>query len=512
EREGQGSEKKPLIIFVDNLDRCPSSVVVDLLEQIRVFMSMTRCVFVIAVDDQALTNAFADRYPDDIDPDEIKAAEYAEQYLEKMIQYPFTLPRLGETRIREFARDVLTEVGFVDAELIQVNGVVGPVVDERRDVLSLRLVVRLANALVVNHVVAQGELGGGSQRYTDQYDLRVTTLATVIQHFYPEDYRAAMSRADGPDYLWRELLDEPYEDDPQLFAYGAVQLKAYVRELAADDALCLDSAGFARYLRYLQPVDAATPWIDEPLDIEPPPPTPIRGQRPVDDDYDDYDDEPMLALRGHNEWYYDKMPQHLVAEHIQRDMDDELMDDAQTARWLVGAGAAAVGHVVTIGGVPWRVLEVENARGVHAQALLLAEYIQGRSQWHDDKEASLWGDDPGPWLRRELNGRFFDALPEHMQIRIPDTTWVQPSKRYGTKSESVQGHISLLSIEEVGRYLRTADARRAIDPWGNASWWWLRSPGVDPAYVDRDGNIVISGGKISSSSGGVRPVLRLSLE
>ncbi|MCL2466503.1 MAG: KAP family NTPase [Micrococcales bacterium] len=532
EREGQGPDRPPLVVFIDDVDRCPGSVIVDLLEQIRLFLALARCVFVIAVDETVVARAVIDKSPeftawrsDEPDPAEEAKAEYAERYLEKIVQFPFTLPRLGEAKVKDFARDILAEVGFVDAELIQVHGVIGPVLDEQRDGLTLRFVVRLANALLVNHMITQGELGDGSTRSQD-YDLRVTTLATVVQHVYPDDYKAAMSQPDGIDYLWRQLVGAPgAQNDVPLFTDGAVQLKAYARELAAEQSLRLDAQRFAQYLRYVQPVKVTAGRADDETvqlsrlgtDEEAPVEATTSGEfRAVTGEIEwvpGPPEEPTLALRGHNEWYYDKTPQKVIDDHVRRAIDGSLMDDEQTMWWMADEGASAVGAVVTIGGIPWRVLQVDSGKGRRPQALLLAEYVQGRSQWHDDREASLWGDEPGPWLRRELNGRFFDALPEHVRVRIPDTTWPQvDNKRYGTKTESVNGCISLLSIDEVGRFLRSADARRAVDPWGNASWWWLRSPGVDPAYVDREGNIVISGGKVSSSSGGVRPVLRLALD
>ena len=64
-------------------------------------------------------------------------------------------------------------------------------------------------------------------------------------------------------------------------------------------------------------------------------------------------------------------------------------------------------------------------------------------------------------------------------------------------------------------YDQYSGARRALDLGDSVSWWWLRSPGLNPnhaAYVFYNGLLRLSGRHIDQSSGGIRPALWLYLE
>lgn len=52
------SEKSRLIVFIDDLDRCEESVIVDLLESVKLYLGSPHCVFVLGVDDTAVLGAF----------------------------------------------------------------------------------------------------------------------------------------------------------------------------------------------------------------------------------------------------------------------------------------------------------------------------------------------------------------------------------------------------------------------------------------------------------------------
>jgi len=524
-REGQDPDEKRLIIFIDDLDRCPPSEIVVLLEQIRLYLSLANCVFVMGVDADVVARAVIAERPELVGlrsanvqdvarvpgPDELATARHeAQRYLEKMIQYPFTLPRLGDTKIKEFAQRVLGEVGFVEDESVQVNDIVGPVLNERRESLSLRFVVRLANALVVNHMVTMAELGSGdvSAREAGGYDLRVTALATVVQHVYPDEYATAMSRSDGPEYLWRQLTADPaitggLPAEPQLFGANAVKVRENARTLTADRSLLLDAW---RFSRYLQLMDAVGMGSDAQEVTE----TPRVGASST------ADDEPAVALQGYNEWYYQTMPRKLVRDHTRHAEDGSILSDAGTIAFLADKGGR--GDVVTIGDIPWRVLDIDKGKDrVGCSALLLSEYLLGRWSWHDKENELLWSSETQPWLRRELNERFLPSLPEDMQSRVEEARWPASSnERHGTSLEAVIERVSLLSIEEVATYLTAAKERNAVDPWGNGGWWWLRSPGREAARtaaVSPPGTVVAEG--LANDIGmnvGVRPALWLNLD
>ena len=77
-------EEQRLVVFVDDLDRCPKEKATTALEAINLFLDVPGCVFILAIDAEAIQSSIQSVY----DVDEEKATEY----LQKMIQIPFILP------------------------------------------------------------------------------------------------------------------------------------------------------------------------------------------------------------------------------------------------------------------------------------------------------------------------------------------------------------------------------------------------------------------------------------
>ena len=84
-----------LVVFVDDLDRCLPEKAIQVLEALKLFLDVEGCIFVLALDDEAIESAVRRRYQG-----EVKAREY----LEKIIQLPFILPPIEAEPMRELRR------------------------------------------------------------------------------------------------------------------------------------------------------------------------------------------------------------------------------------------------------------------------------------------------------------------------------------------------------------------------------------------------------------------------
>jgi formylglycine-generating enzyme required for sulfatase activity len=82
-----------LVVFVDDLDRCLPDKTVQVLEAIKLFLDVPGCVFVLALDPEAIESAVQARYEGRI---------RAREYLEKIIQLPFILPPIEPEAIRSY--------------------------------------------------------------------------------------------------------------------------------------------------------------------------------------------------------------------------------------------------------------------------------------------------------------------------------------------------------------------------------------------------------------------------
>lgn len=95
-----------LVILIDDLDRCEPSRLVETLEAIKLFLSVENVAFVIGADQRIVRYAIAKRYETSrIEEAERRATgqlDLVTDYLEKLIQIPYYLPRLSASEIETY--------------------------------------------------------------------------------------------------------------------------------------------------------------------------------------------------------------------------------------------------------------------------------------------------------------------------------------------------------------------------------------------------------------------------
>jgi Cdc6-like AAA superfamily ATPase len=97
-------EKRRLVLFIDDLDRCLPEKAIEVLEAIKLFLDVEGCVVVIAVDRKVIVEGIRVRYRDFVlargsgEPPPISG----EDFLEKIIQVPFNLPPVRREHIKKF--------------------------------------------------------------------------------------------------------------------------------------------------------------------------------------------------------------------------------------------------------------------------------------------------------------------------------------------------------------------------------------------------------------------------
>lgn len=86
---------KPLVVVIDNLDRCLPTNAIHTLEAIRLFLFLTNTAFVIAADEEMIRSSVADYFKGASDRHQI-------DYLDKLIQVPIRVPKAGVREIRSY--------------------------------------------------------------------------------------------------------------------------------------------------------------------------------------------------------------------------------------------------------------------------------------------------------------------------------------------------------------------------------------------------------------------------
>lgn len=102
------SEIKNLVVMIDDLDRCTPDRVIETLEAVKLFLSVPRTTFIIAVDTQVIKYSVEKKYPR-ISEDTIR---FSDNYIEKIIQLPINIPELSETDVKNYLLLLICDLFF----------------------------------------------------------------------------------------------------------------------------------------------------------------------------------------------------------------------------------------------------------------------------------------------------------------------------------------------------------------------------------------------------------------
>ena len=106
-----------LVVLIDDLDRCLPKVAIETLEAVRMFLSLENTAFIIAADDMMIRYAVKEYFPriieQEFDNQEIASKidynRFSDKYLEKLIQIPFNIPRIGLVEAQIYTMLLLIE-------------------------------------------------------------------------------------------------------------------------------------------------------------------------------------------------------------------------------------------------------------------------------------------------------------------------------------------------------------------------------------------------------------------
>lgn len=97
-----GDLKRTLVVFVDNLDRCMPEQTIRTLEAMRLFLSMDRTAFVVAADEEMVRQSVRVHFAN-------IGERHVADYLDKLVQIPVRVPRLGVREVRAYLFQLLAD-------------------------------------------------------------------------------------------------------------------------------------------------------------------------------------------------------------------------------------------------------------------------------------------------------------------------------------------------------------------------------------------------------------------
>ena len=529
-RLAERNERRRVVFFVDDLDRCDDAVAQRLLDDIKTYLDQEQCVFVIGVNSAQLRvgrlRAGGDR------------ETTGEDRLAKIIQYPFYVPMLAvdqyrrhleQTLRQKFAGDTASRAHLEDVQVRAVAELLTDVLTARST--SLREVKRLVNVFTVNHELASYAFG--QTGLWGAYQPLVIAVLSAVQAFCPATFEWLCGRSDAQArmlHLFTGILSMPFEERYELdVASDPVPLEA-LAELKGTSILAVarkvghDLADEARLSLYLS----------------------MWGQT--------HQSTERKNSRWATEW---------------RARSDFTVRQVQ--HWIQGIGDNGqrehqwTDHdlrVVKLGDYWWWVLEVKESEGPNKlypagrprRALLLSEglvavlpytgngkidfptYGQWSSAGSAEYSGVLWSESSlRAWLREDFCDRFPLDVTSRIAVERVSTEvhWVGPravwedkansaSRKKGARRDPTTETVYLLELRDVlgdgAHYLLDKADLDARTEGGVVGFWWLRSPGYYPLSafavlpsaladpIDRD-YFLWAGGRA-----GVRPVFWLDLE
>ncbi len=188
------SQKKGVIVFVDDLDRLNPPVAVEILELLKNIFTLDNCIFVLAIDYDVVVKGLKPKFGDLTEKNEREFRSF----FDKIIQVPFSLP-VNNYRPMDFVLKSLVNIGYISEyhaghPLVkdQFSTVVEASVGK-----NPRSIKRLINTLSLLDCIAQCGEKQEVKPSVDTLDDKLLNLITVsIQICYPKIYRM-LSRNPG---------------------------------------------------------------------------------------------------------------------------------------------------------------------------------------------------------------------------------------------------------------------------------------------------------------------------
>lgn len=108
---------KRLVVIIDDLDRCSPERIIENLEAIKLFLNVPKTAFIIGADPRIVKYAIEHKYRSNKEIEE-ENNRIVIDYLEKLIQLPYSLPRLSESEVETYISMLICkkEIGDIKFE------------------------------------------------------------------------------------------------------------------------------------------------------------------------------------------------------------------------------------------------------------------------------------------------------------------------------------------------------------------------------------------------------------
>lgn len=119
------SKIEHVVVFIDELDRCQPDTILEVFEAMRLFLFVEGTSFVIGADERLIQYAIKSKYKE-VPGNNL---DIGKEYLEKVIQYPISIPHLSRAEVNQYLSCLLLEKTLEENDfkkLLEIVNVLGP--------------------------------------------------------------------------------------------------------------------------------------------------------------------------------------------------------------------------------------------------------------------------------------------------------------------------------------------------------------------------------------------------
>ncbi len=195
---GGSKSEKPIVIFIDDVDRCMPEKSLDVLEATRKLLDVKGCIFVISIDRSIVEKIVSLKYKDlplGQNEKENCLNLLGQNYLEKLIQFPLSIPKLSDSSIRHLIEGLYEDEDMRKCIPIFVAGVA----KNPRKIKRLLLVFNYLNRLAKERI--------------DDYQSSIMAKLIIIENRYRELYNLILSDYQILSFLEKYFLRPEDKDE-----------------------------------------------------------------------------------------------------------------------------------------------------------------------------------------------------------------------------------------------------------------------------------------------------------
>jgi hypothetical protein len=103
-------EDRPMVLFIDDLDRCMPSTVLAVLQAVKLVLNRADLIVVMGISEEEVINAVRASYAKELEGIEVEISDdWGRKYLRKMFQYPFYVPPVAKVKKQKYVIECMTK-------------------------------------------------------------------------------------------------------------------------------------------------------------------------------------------------------------------------------------------------------------------------------------------------------------------------------------------------------------------------------------------------------------------